>query len=71
MSGPAPSSLLIRWQDALPVKEALLRIKYGSEAASSPEAKKILGAQDEVYVIGVFSVAQRLLAGVPVQVKET
>jgi hypothetical protein len=40
----APPSLLltIRWQSALPVKQALVRHKYGSEAATSPEAKKFL-----------------------------
>ena len=34
--------LTIRWQSALPVKQALARRKYGSEAATSPEAKKFL-----------------------------
>jgi hypothetical protein len=38
-----PSMVLtIRWQSALPVKQALVRRKYGSEAGTSPEAKKFL-----------------------------
>jgi hypothetical protein len=67
--GPAPVTLTIRWQAALPVKQALLRLKYGSEAATSSEAKKILENQDDAYVIGIVGLSQGLVRGVPVQIK--
>lgn len=44
--------LTIRWQSALPVKQALARRKYGSEAATSPDAKNFL-EDNSVYLIAV------------------
>ena len=44
--------LTVRWQSALPVKQALARLKYGAEAATSPEAKKFLD-DNTVYLIAV------------------
>jgi hypothetical protein len=39
------------WQSALLVKQAIVRRKYGSEAATSEEAKKYLEREDPNYVI--------------------
>ena len=44
--------LTVRWQSALPVKQALARLKYGAEAATSPEAKKFID-DSTVYLIAV------------------
>lgn len=62
-SAPPPLEMVIRWQSALPVRQALVRMKYGSEAATSPEAKKILGEDGEVYVIAVTGVTRGMLRG--------
>jgi hypothetical protein len=43
--------VVLRWQSALPIKQALVRGKYGAEAGSSAEAKEILGHQESNYVI--------------------
>ncbi len=44
--------LTVVWQSALPIKQALVRRKYGAEAGISPVAKKILD-DDSAYAIAV------------------
>lgn len=44
--------LTVRWQSALPIKQALVRRKFGSEAATSPDAKKLLD-DNPVYLIAI------------------
>lgn len=52
--GAAPQTLvLVRWQSALPVKQALVRGKFGSEAATAAEAKSVLANEEAYYVIAV------------------
>ena len=53
----AAVQLIIRWQTALPVKQALVKAKYGSEAANSAEGKQFLARTEQFYVID--------LAGIP------
>ena len=43
--------VMIRWQTALPVRQAQMRGKYGKEAVTAPGAKKILDQDPTVYVI--------------------
>jgi hypothetical protein len=56
---PGPQALaaglpiVIRWQTALPLRQAQMRGKYGKEAATSPEAQKFLNTEPTIYVIGV------------------
>jgi len=47
--------LTVIWQSALPVKQALVRRKYGEEAGISPVAKKILD-DDSAYMIAVTGI---------------
>jgi len=56
-------TLRIRWQSALPVKQAFVRSKYGAEAATSPDAKQILSTEDPVYVVVVEGLSRRTLGG--------
>jgi hypothetical protein len=44
-------TLYIRWQSALPVKEAVARVKYGAQVGSSPDAKQYLATEEPNYVI--------------------
>jgi hypothetical protein len=70
--GGGPSATIIaRWQTALPVKQAFVRIKFGAEAATSPDAKKILEREETTYAIvlsGPFASLMR--AGSPETVKK-
>jgi hypothetical protein len=48
--GPG-ATIIARWQTALPVKQAFVRLKYGAEAATSPDAKKLLEREETNYSI--------------------
>jgi len=55
--GSTPSiTLVIRWQSATAVREAILKAKYGNEAGTSPEAKKALETTANDYVIAVSGI---------------
>jgi hypothetical protein len=45
--------VILVWQTALPVKQALVKAKYGAEAATSAEAKAFLERAELYYVINV------------------
>lgn len=64
-------TLTVRWQSALPVKQALVRMKYGKEAGTSAEAKQILDAQEPDYVIVVAGLNRGLVRGDADEVKKT
>jgi hypothetical protein len=51
VGGGSAASIIARWQTALPVKQAFVRLKYGAEAATSPDAKKILEREETTYEI--------------------
>jgi hypothetical protein len=44
-------TVILLWQTATPVKQALIKRQYGTEAATSPEAKAKLDRVDQVYVL--------------------
>jgi hypothetical protein len=50
-NGGPSISIVARWQSALPVKQAFVRLKYGAEAATSPDAKKSLEREETNYEI--------------------
>jgi hypothetical protein len=56
-------TLYIRWQSALPVKQAVARAKYGAQAASSPDAKQYLATDEPSYVIVVDGLNRGILGG--------
>jgi len=53
--------VMIRWQTALPVRQAQMRGKYGKEAVTAPGAKKILDQDPTVYVISVTGIPGSLV----------
>lgn len=53
--------VMIRWQTALPLRQAQMRAKYGKEAATAPGAKKILDQDPAVYVISVMEIPGALV----------
>lgn len=44
---------VVRWQSALPVRQALVRQRFGSEAGTSAEAKQILEGSPSHYIVVV------------------
>ncbi len=55
------TTVIVRWLSALPVREAMARAKYGSEAGTSPAAKKLIETEDPNYVIVVSGLPKSLL----------
>ena len=50
-SGGIP--LVMRWQSALPVREAIVRRRFGAQAGTSKEAADMLAARQPVYIVGI------------------
>ncbi|MBL8241429.1 MAG: hypothetical protein JNM66_28650 [Bryobacterales bacterium] len=58
----SPPAILanVRWQTALPVKRALVRMRFGEEAGTSTQAKQVLDADDPVYLIVLEGLPARM-----------
>jgi|SRR5579871_1417748 len=52
-TGVPETVLLVRWRTALVVNEALAKSKYGADAGTSPDAKKMLEPEPKYYVIWI------------------
>jgi hypothetical protein len=64
--------VIIRWQSALPLRQAQMRGKYGKEAATSPDAQRFLAQEPSVYVVGVAGLAGSIVsAGAGDQAKQS
>jgi hypothetical protein len=68
--GGMAMNLVVRWQSALPVKQAFLRLKYGEKLDSTPEAKQLLDRPEETYVIILSGNLRPLMRGNPETVKK-
>jgi hypothetical protein len=62
-SGQDTIPLYIRWQSALPVKQAAMRMKYDAEVGTSPEAQAILGSTEPNYLIAVEGLTRKITGG--------
>jgi hypothetical protein len=51
--GIPEAELTIRWQSAVTIQQALVKAKYGAEAATKDEAQKQLQTEQEFYVIWI------------------
>jgi hypothetical protein len=60
-----PPAVIVRWQTARPIKQAFVHLKFGAQAATSPEAKQILERVDTEYVIVLSGNLRRLLMPSP------
>lgn len=64
--GPAPTlPVTVRWQTALPVRQALVKSRFGAEAATSQEAAKMLAADQQFYIVCISGLPGRFLEGAP------
>jgi hypothetical protein len=51
--GPPKTTVIVRWQSATVVQQALVKAQYGDKAGSSPEAQKRLEPNAAYYIIAV------------------
>ena len=56
---------MARWQSALPLKQALMRLRFGAEAATSPKAKEFLDQAETSYIIVLSGPLRASLRGNP------
>src|SRR5665213_2053756 len=67
--GPPALDIVARWQSALPLRQAFVRLRYGAEAATSSDAKAILDQAEPAYVVILSGPLQSLLRGNPEDLK--
>jgi len=60
--GTPTLTLYVRWQSALPVREAIVVSKLGREKASSDQAKKFVETSMPYYVVAVVGLPQQMTA---------
>jgi hypothetical protein len=53
----------VRFQNAPPVKQAIVRMRFGQETATSTQAQQILAAADPVYLVVLEGLPQRMAQG--------
>ncbi len=74
-SGEGPGAtptlpLVIRWQSAMPIRQAIAKARWGAEATTSAEAAKMLARQEQFYIVAIGGVPAGMLAGAnPEQLK--
>lgn len=68
--GGVSLTFTVRWQSALPVKQALIKMKYKAEAGTSAEAKQILAATEPEYVVVVSGLNRGMVRGDAEQIKQ-
>lgn len=61
--------IVARWQSALPLKQALMRLRFGAEAATSPQAREFLDQVETSYVIVLSGPLRPYLRGNPEDLK--
>src|SRR5258708_14529862 len=55
--------VIIRWQTALPLRQAQMRGQYGKETATSPAAPKFLSQELTLYVVAVSGLPGSMVSG--------
>ena len=74
LNGVSPSTSTMRfvvlWESALPVRQALARVKYGVEAATSPDVKVLLEPEEPNYVILVTGLPAAAARGDAQKIKD-
>ena len=55
------ATVIARWISSLPVKEALARAQFGSEAAENPDAKRSLEREEKRYAILLIGLPRNMI----------
>jgi hypothetical protein len=63
--GTREPEIVARWQSALPIRQAFVRLKYGAEADKSDGAKKYLEKEQTSYELVLSGPLQQFLRGKP------
>jgi hypothetical protein len=63
--GVREPEIVARWQSAMPIRQAFVRLKYAAEADKSDEAKKFLEREQTTYELVLSGPLQPFLRGKP------
>jgi hypothetical protein len=63
--GVRESEVVARWQSAMPIRQAFVRLKFGAEAGKSDDAQKILDREETSYELVLSGPMQPFLRGKP------
>jgi hypothetical protein len=69
-SGARMMRIHIRFVSAVPIRQAIARLRFGLEAATSPKALKWINPEAQDYVVNVSGLPMRMLGGNPEQLRE-
>jgi hypothetical protein len=53
--------LVVRWQSALPVRQAIAKMRFGAEAETSQDSQKFLQGQQQYYVVAIIGLPGRMM----------
>lgn len=71
-AGVAPTTtIVVRWQSSLAVREAIVKAKFGEQAGASADAKKAVETAPDHYVIAVVGVPEASFRGMGDDLKKT
>ncbi|MFQ5928901.1 MAG: hypothetical protein ACE5MK_04330 [Acidobacteriota bacterium] len=62
---PPTVRLTIRWFSAVPIKQAIAKRRFGTDAGTSAQAAQIINRQETHYILGVSGVPGRMLLSNP------
>jgi hypothetical protein len=63
--GVRETEVVARWQSAMPIRQAFVRLKYGAEAGKSDDAQKYLAKEQPTYELVLSGPMQPFLHGKP------
>lgn len=61
----------VRWRTALPIKQAIIRARFGDEATTSPEAAKLLASEETHYIVEIAGLPAPMLRVNPAQLQSS
>jgi hypothetical protein len=61
--GVPTMTVVVRWHSALPVKQAIARMRLGAEAMTSPEGQKILAPEADNYIVALGPLPMTMIHG--------
>jgi hypothetical protein len=65
----AGAGLIVRWQTAVPIRQAVARFHYGDEAGTSEKIAQQLSREEPFYIVGILGLPLTLIGPKPEELK--
>ncbi len=69
--GMREPEVVVRWQSAMPIRQAVVRLRFGAEAAKADEAQKYLAKEQTTYELVLSGPMGAYLRGKPEDIAKT